>query len=170
MGTGCRGFPPGVNLPAGLGPRNPCCNMTTFSGLGSSVSLCSGPFRGASGAQQVARLHRKGPHRLEAWRSGSLSKSRILRAVYRSSQHTDANPQAKSPQVFYSHRCSIPKGVLFQSCTFGGLGGLGLGAGCSWARWAWWCSRGCQKLCGLVRKPVAALHNAAAEPLRHASN
>ena len=33
-----------------------------------------------------------------------------------------------------------------------------------------WCSGGCQKLYGLVRKPVAALHNAAAEPLRHASN
>ena len=33
--------------------------------------MCSGPYRGASGTQQLARLHRKGPHRLEAWRSGA---------------------------------------------------------------------------------------------------
>ena len=54
------------------------------------------------------------------------------------------------------------------------LGGWGLGG---WGAGGWvlqgpmglWCSGGCQKLYGLVRKPVAALHNAAAEPLRHAS-
>ena len=34
--------------------------------------MCSGPFRGSTGTQQLARLHRKGPHRLEAWRSGSM--------------------------------------------------------------------------------------------------
>ena len=34
--------------------------------------MCSGPFRGASGTQQLARLHRKGPHRLEAWRNGPV--------------------------------------------------------------------------------------------------
>ena len=34
--------------------------------------MCSGPFRGTSRTQQLARLHRKGPHRLEAWRSGPL--------------------------------------------------------------------------------------------------
>ena len=64
-----------------------------------------------------------------------------------------------------SHRCSIPTGVLFRSCTFGAgaggwvlLGPMGL-----------WCPRGCQKLYVLVRKPLAALHSAAGEPLRHAS-
>ncbi len=122
--------------------------------------MCSGPFRGASGTQQVARLHRKGSHKLEAWRSGSLRNSRILRAGYPSLQHTDANPQAKFPQVFYSHRCSIPTGVLFQSCTFGAgaggwvlLGPMGL-----------WCPRGCQKLYVLVRKPLAALHRRTTSP------
>ena len=63
--------------------------------------MCSGPFRGASETQQLARLHRKGPHRLEAWRSGSLSKSRILHTLI---------PASPILQLFYarkrnSHRC-----------------------------------------------------------------
>ena len=107
---------------------------------------CSGPFRGAAGTQQLARLHWKGAHRLEAWRSGSVSKSRMLRAKHRSLQNkrypfrtgidlqnTDTNPYAKFPQVFYSHnshRCSIPTipiDVLLLKAHFG----AGAGAGCS---------------------------------------
>ena len=132
--------------------------------------MCSGPFRGATGTQQLARLHRKGPHRLEARRSGSSSTSHMLRAAYRILHNTNTTPQAKFPQVLYSHRCSIPADVLFPKVIHLGAGGWGWGAGCSWAPWAWWCPRGCQKLCSLVRKPVAALPGAATEPLRHASN
>ena len=92
--------------------------------------MCSGPFRGASGTQQLARLHRKGPHRLGAWRSGPLSKPRRLCAIYHKlydirnfciSQFTKHRHQSTHEihtgvlfkQVLDSHRCSIP-----QSCTF----------------------------------------------------
>ena len=84
--------------------------------------MCSGPFRGASGTQQFARLHRKGPHRLGAWRSGTLSKSCRLRAIYHKlcgirafcvTQCTKHRHQSireiptgvPFPQVLDSHRC-----------------------------------------------------------------
>ena len=92
-------------------------------------------------------------------------------------ENRDANPRAnaKFPQVFYSQRCSIPTGAPFPKVAH-----LGLGAGAGGWGWGWgwvllgpmglWCPRGCQKLYVLVRKPLAALHSAAGEPLRHASN
>ena len=121
-------------------------------------SLCSGPFRGASGTQQLARLHRKGPHRLEAWRSGSVNKSRTLRAIYQCLQNIDLFFQNGSrftkqkhkstreiptgvlfPQVLDSHKCLIPQSYTFGTGSWGfpkvthlGLG-AGAGAGCSWA-------------------------------------
>ena len=64
--------------------------------------------------------------------------------------------QARGSVRAAADRKPQPAGYAVQSYTFGGWG-----AGCSWARWAWWCPGGCQKLCGLVRKPVAALHRAA---------
>ena len=43
-------------------------------------------------------------------------------------QNTGANPDAKFPQVFYFHRCSVPTGAPFPKVAHLGLG-LGLGAG-----------------------------------------
>ena len=76
--------------------------------------------------------------------------------------------------VYRRHRpyCSTRTTLKVAHLGAGGAGGWGLGAG-GWVLqgpMGLWCSGGCQKLYGLVRKPVAALHNAAAEPLRHASN
>ncbi len=84
--------------------------------------MCSGPFRGASGTQQFARLHRKGPHRLGAWRSGTLSKSCRLRAIchklcgirafcvtqctkHRHQSIREIPTGVPFPQVLDSHRC-----------------------------------------------------------------
>ena len=84
--------------------------------------MCSGPFRGASGTQQLARLHRKGPHRLEAWRSGPFSKSRTLRRIYRSLLNTNYFSNYKSisttqTPIHYrdTHRFSIPTGAIFRT-------------------------------------------------------
>ena len=54
-----------------------------------------------------------------------------------------------------------------------GSADLGLGWGWGWVLlgpMGLWCPGSCHKLYGLVRKPLAALPNAATEPLRHASN
>ena len=68
--------------------------------------------------------------------------------------------------IYRRHRPYCCNTHRTQSCTFGAgaggwvlLGSMGL-----------WCSRGCHKLYVLARKPLAALHRAAGEPLRHASN
>ena len=110
--------------------------------------MCSGPFRGGPGTQQVADSHRgNGPHRLEAWRSGpSQANNRRVRRVTNSAPRTrwprtiiqmcgkeGTLPASRSGTILRRRKSKI------QSPTFGAGGGLGgLGAGCSWARWAYW--------------------------------
>ena len=66
--------------------------------------MCSGPFRGGPGTQQVADSHRgNGPHRLEAWRSGSFSSAPLRR------------PRSGLP---------VRKALMLQRCTFGEGWGL----------------------------------------------
>ena len=92
--------------------------------------MCSGPFRGASGTQQIADLHRrKRPHILEAWRSGSFSSAPLRR------------PRSELP---------VRKALMLQSCTFGE--GWGLEHSCfkvaHWLHiWGWGAGgAGCSKL------------------------
>ena len=59
-------------------------------------------------------------------------------------------------------RCTVPKVIH--------LGGWGLGGWVLLGPMGLVVSPKCQKLYGLVRKPLATLHRAAEEPLRHASN
>ena len=99
-------------------------------------TMCSGPFRGASGTQQFARLHRKGPHRLEAWRSGSGGNSR---APWRCPERWQRCAEQKEHHFYSSHSVRIPcrvdkqalavtRGPLTRLHKWGGRGAAG-----SWA-------------------------------------
>ena len=72
---------------------------------------CRGPFKGAQGHDSLQTAQRKGPHGLEAWRSGLTHNPQVLRAVQRSTTSRWARPLwTGSPK-----------------CTFGGAGAGGLG-------------------------------------------
>ena len=112
---------------------------------------------------------------------------------------TDHTCYARCPMQQQTHFATIPTGVLFPQVLNPTVAHLGLGLGTGTGGWGWgwcsipklhiwgwgwgwgrgwvllgpmglWCPGRCQKLYGLVRKPLAALPSAATEPLRHASN
>ena len=127
--------------------------------------MCRGPFKGAQGHDSLQTAQRKGPHGLEAWRSGLTHNPQVRRAVQRSTTSRWARPLwAGSP------KCTFGGGLGLGGCGLGGwgLGGWGLGApgpdGPVVPQRSLWPARPDNGSCG------CGLPREATGPLRHASN